>query len=274
MSAASIRDRISLGIFQGYLTLLEKTVKVTFHLSEAAEGSWGEIRQECSYIGQEQYAGIVGFWHEDSFMMNLVLKEWMEAGQASGDYEKLRCALTQTRPQAGNPSRERTKGIGMDVVVTADKRGDYIEAMLKRYGAHALRVGDGMRMRAGMKQLTGSAMDRSKGLAIALDGPLGPYHEPKKLACFLAEQSGKHFCGVHVHYSCKLRLFSRWDRYVIPLPFTRAKVEVCDFGPISREMLREYSDGKEKIRAVMEAPFDKRGACAKAEARAPRLSEP
>lgn len=244
MSAASIRDRISLGIFQGYLTLLEKTVKVTFHLYEAAEGSWGEIRQERSYVRPNQYASIVGFWHEDSFMMNLVLKEWMEAG------------------------RERTKGIGMDVVVTADKRGDYIEAMLERYGASALRIGDGMRMRAGMEQLTGSATDRSKGLAIALDGPLGPYHEPKKLACFLAEQSGKHFCGVHVRYSCRLRLFSRWDRYVIPLPFTRVKVEVCDFGPISREMLRGYSDGKVKIRAVMEAPVAKRAACAKEEVRA------
>lgn len=266
MSAAYIRDRISLGIFQGYLTLLEKTVKVTFHLSEAAVGSWGEIKQDRSYIKPEQYAGIVGFWHEDSFMMNLVLKEWMEAGQASGGYEKLRCAFKKTRPVYSNSSQEATRGVGMDVVVTADKRGDYIEAMLNRYGANALRIGDGMRMRNGMKQLTKSAMDRSKGLAIALDGPLGPFHEPKKLACFLAEQSGKHFCGVHVRYSCRLRLFMRWDRYVIPLPFTRVKVEICDFGPISKEMLREYSEGKEKIRAVMEAPFAKRDVCAGEEA--------
>ena len=268
MSAASIRDRISLHLFQGYLTLLEKTVKITFHLTEAAEGSWGKIRQERSYIRTEQYAGVVGFWHEDSFIMNLVLKEWMEAGKASKGYEKLRHALNQTQPRSGSASRESEKEMGMNVVVTADKRGDYIEAMLQRYGANALRMGDGMRMRAGMKQLTGAAMDRSKGLAIALDGPLGPYHEPKKLACFLAEQSGRHFLGVHVRYSCKMRLFTRWDRYVIPLPFTRIKVEVCDFGPVSKEMIREYSEGKEKIRAVMEAPAVKRAACVKEEARA------
>ena len=79
-------------LFSGYLKLLKKTVAI----------EW----QEIQFVTGNQ---VFGFWHEDSFLMNLVLEE------LSG----------KTSP--------------VDVIVTADTRGDYIEHMLQACGGHALR---------------------------------------------------------------------------------------------------------------------------------------
>lgn len=213
-----LKDRLCLAVFQGYLTLLERTVRMEFQMYQVdGEGQ----KQICTHIHPEQYTGIVGFWHEDSYTMNLILKEWNGAAGASA------CL-------------HREKNPGMQVVVTADKRGDYIEAMLNRYGASALRLGDGMRMRSGMKALTDAANAAGSGLAVALDGPLGPRREPKKLAFFLAEEGEKRFSGVHLRYGGCLRLLRRWDHYAIPLPFTKIVVEIDDFGQISKERLRKF----------------------------------
>ena len=73
-----------------YLKFLEKTVSI----------QWREDR----LCGSSQ---IFGFWHEDSFFMNLVLKKLAD----------------QTAP--------------VDVIVTADVRGDYIETMIAHCGGHA-----------------------------------------------------------------------------------------------------------------------------------------
>lgn len=59
---------------------------------------------------------MVGYWHGDSLPMELILS--------------------------------RIKNIEeINVIVTADKRGDYIEQVIGDYGANAIRLPDGMNMR-------------------------------------------------------------------------------------------------------------------------------
>ena len=93
-------------LFSGYLKLLKKTVAI----------EW----QEIQFVTGNQ---VFGFWHEDSFLMNLVLEE------LSG----------KTSP--------------VDVIVTADTRGDYIEHMLQACGGHALRVPDGFAAFGALKKI-------------------------------------------------------------------------------------------------------------------------
>ena len=78
-------------LFIGYLKLLNKTVTI----------QWAEN----SISGGSQ---IFGFWHEDSFFMNMILSEISK----------------QTSP--------------VDVIVTADKRGDYIQNMIERSGGRTV----------------------------------------------------------------------------------------------------------------------------------------
>ena len=154
-------------LFIGYLKLLNKTVTI----------QWAEN----SISGGSQ---IFGFWHEDSFFMNMILSEISK----------------QTSP--------------VDVIVTADKRGDYIQNMIERSGGHALRVPDGFASFGALKVIMQNAYERTRSIAVALDGPLGPRHEPKKLAFYLSEQAEEDFVGISVSYSAKLRMTWRWDKYV------------------------------------------------------------
>lgn len=100
-------------LFSGYLKLLKKTVAI----------EW----QEIQFVTGNQ---VFGFWHEDSFLMNLVLEE------LSG----------KTSP--------------VDVIVTADTRGDYIEHMLQACGGHALRVPDGFAAFGALKKFCRILMSR------------------------------------------------------------------------------------------------------------------
>ena len=102
-------------LFSGYLKLLKKTVAI----------EW----QEIQFVTGNQ---VFGFWHEDSFLMNLVLEE------LSG----------KTSP--------------VDVIVTADTRGDYIEHMLQACGGHALRVPDGFAAFGALKKILQDSYEQTR----------------------------------------------------------------------------------------------------------------
>lgn len=177
-------------LFTAYLELLKRTVTIKWKESEVNGGSQ-----------------IFGFWHEDSFFMNLVLE------RLSG----------QTTP--------------IDVIVTADTRGDYIQTMLEKCGGHALRIPDGFKAFAELKKLMQRSYEQTRSIAVALDGPLGPRHEPKKLAFYLSEQAHEDFVGISVSYSSCFRLAWRWDKYVIPLPFSTVNVMIHDYGEVNKKQI-------------------------------------
>ena len=66
----------------------------------------------------------------------------------------------------------------VDVIVTADTRGNYIEHMIKRCGGNALRVPDGYKAFGALKNIVRDSYEKAHSIAVALDGPLGPRHEP------------------------------------------------------------------------------------------------
>lgn len=192
-------------LFLGYLKLLEKTITIQWNTD--------------TLCGSSQ---IFGFWHEDSFFMNLVLKELSK----------------KTAP--------------VDVIVTADVRGDYIENMIEHCGGHALRVPDGLACIGAVKSLMRQSYEEARSLAVSLDGPLGPRHEPKKLAFFLSEQRREDFVGIAVSYSACLRMFWRWDQYAVPLPFTKVTVDIRDYGEVNKRHVPELPVRAEAYRCVLQ----------------------
>lgn len=179
----TVKKRVLSHLFFSYLKLLEKTVKI-------------------EWVNENAFAfnHVVGFWHEDSFAMNLVLKHMKE--------------------------REET----IEVLVTADERGEYIQHMIEKCGGKAVRIGYGFCNAGTMKELLRSLKSERKSLAIAMDGPLGPRYVPKKMTFFLSEKSRSELVGVTLSYSRKLALKSRWDHYRIPLPFSKIKVQFDNYG--------------------------------------------
>ena len=80
-------------------------------------------------------------------------------------------------------------------------------------------------------------MRRPHSIAVALDGPLGPRHEPKKLAFYLSEHAQEDFVGISLSYSSCIRLRRRWDKYVIPLPYTSVTVAVNNYGVVKKDQI-------------------------------------
>lgn len=159
-----------------------------------------------SIVGEELFSrnNIAGFWHEDSYTMILLLD-----------------ALC-------------SKGADISVVVTADPRGECVSYMVEKSGGSTVRMHDGIGSRTSMKTLRETACISGKSVALAMDGPLGPRHVPKKISFFLSQLSQKEFIGIRISYSRKIALVKRWDHYVIPLPFSKITVYLENYGVVSK----------------------------------------
>ncbi len=160
---------------------------------------------------------MVAYWHGDGYCTQLVLREIAKMNRK------------------------------IKVIVTAHWRGDVIEKMIRRHGAEAIRLPDGFDMRPFLKELKESSKKSGHVLAGALDGPLGPLHEPKKLLFLLASEAGKEACYIRFYYSRVIHLKKRWDRYVIPLPFSKIIADVEDLGVIGKEQLRHFDEFKRRM---------------------------
>ncbi len=158
------------------------------------------------------------FWHEDCYSMELILKELSETWNHI-------CAI-----------------------VTANTRGDYIEDTLRHNGGEALRIPDGMEMKTAFKKMLEAVRRPELTMAVAFDGPSGPYRDPKKLVFMLAKESQKEVVYSHFTYKRVLRLKKRWDKYVIPLPFSRVTAHFESLGQIDKVRLASFDDWKTEIR--------------------------
>lgn len=112
------------------------------------------------WVHPEVFTGhhVAGFWHEDSFAMNLVLR-----------------AVTG-------------RGNKMSVLVTGDARGEYIKYMAEKCGGDAIRIGYGFGDLGTIHDILSVLKEPERSVAIAMDGPLGPRHIPKKMTYFLSEK--------------------------------------------------------------------------------------
>jgi lysophospholipid acyltransferase (LPLAT)-like uncharacterized protein len=76
-------------------------------------------------------------------------------------------------------------------------------------------------------------------LVVTPDGPWGPYRVAKPGALIVARQSGLPILPVAVRAQPALRLTRRWDRQLLPLPFSRLSLVVGEPMTISeRQPLR------------------------------------
>lgn len=204
MNLKQIREIIISKLFIGYIELVYKTSNIVL----------SEFKFDINN-------SIIGFWHGDSYSMNLVLKKLM------------------------------TGKFNLNAIVTADTRGNYIESILKKYKVNALRMPDGIKMKSFLRELKLVSKNQNESIAIALDGPLGPYHIPKKIGFSLSRESNKKIIGVKLDYSRKISLKGRWDKYIIPLPFTTIKVNINNFGIVTSEDLKNFKNYSKKIKEAL-----------------------
>lgn len=80
----------------------------------------------------------------------------------------------------------------------------------------------------GFPALVQQAKERASLIALALDGPSGPFHRIRSGALHLSALHGVVLAPIGVASSSKVVLRSRWDKQEAPLPFSRVALAVGD----------------------------------------------
>ena len=113
----------------------------------------------------------------------------------------------------------RGRGAGICVQVSHHSDGEIITRAVRPFGIRAAR---GSATRGGLASVREMLDAHRQGydLALAPDGPRGPIHRAKPGAIRLAQATGARLFPV----ACAPRrgwVFRSWDRFTVPLPFTR-----------------------------------------------------
>lgn len=110
-------------------------------------------------------------------------------------------------------------GTSLHILVSGHRDGDIIANILKRFGFDLVRgsssKGGGEAMREMIRLLR-----NGHDLGIAADGPRGPAEVLKPGAAQLGRLSGKAVIPITFAAS-RSRRFPSWDRFMLPLPFSR-----------------------------------------------------
>ena len=171
---------------------------------------------------EEKEKFILGFWHGESFSLYPFLK-----------------------------------GYSLYVITTENGRGDYITLICNHFGYKTIRVPDesvgGNFLFKIRKEING---EKKGNLALTLDGPLGPYHEPKSFPFITALLTKRRVLPLTAKFKRKINLKSRWDNFTIPLPFN--KIEVHFHSPIEvikKELENDALSLKNSTKDMMESNF-------------------
>ena len=137
---------------------------------------------------------------------------------------------------------------GMAAMVSASKDGGFLAGILECFKVQPVRGSSSRRGPQALLELTTWA-EGGYDLAITPDGPRGPLYVVQEGVMALAQLTGLPIVPVSYHANWKIRVKS-WDRFQIPLPFSRC--EMIYEKPIY--VPREATDAeREKLRLQLEA---------------------
>lgn len=146
------------------------------------------------------------------------------------------------------------KGLNLYIVVTKDRRGDYIADVCHHYGYRTLRLPDASDGGNHLFQIRRTiAGETSANIAITLDGPIGVYHVPKDFPLVVASLTRRKAMPIEAEVKRAIRLWKRWDKFKIPLPFNRIKIHFYAPVQIDRAQGEDpFAAVKNEIAQVME----------------------
>lgn len=132
------------------------------------------------------------------------------------------------------------------IITTKDRRGDFISETCHSFGYKTFRLPDNPDGGTYIHKIVDTMNNNDADMAIALDGPLGPNHEPKYFTIALSYLLKKNIVPVTIEVKNKIEIKKRWDNFKIPLPFTKINIT------FHSKITLTKADKKEKFKAVIE----------------------
>ena len=117
------------------------------------------------------------------------------------------------------------RGRLMRVLISQHRDGEIITQIIKRFGVKTARGSRGKATTAALRDMQ-AYVQHGDNLGITPDGPRGPRHEAAMGAVWLAKTTGLPIIPVTMSAS-KAKIFSSWDRFLLPKPFGRLYYQVA-----------------------------------------------
>src|ERR1035437_10192487 len=136
----------------------------------------------------------------------------------------------------------------MAPLVRASRAGGLLTSRLERVRQQPLRGSSSRRGPQALLELTGWA-ERGYDLAITPDGPRGPRYVVQEGIMALAQVTGRPIIPASYQLRWKIQVKS-WDRFQIPLPFSRCEMVLGQPVWVPRELT---DAGREILRQQLEA---------------------
>jgi lysophospholipid acyltransferase (LPLAT)-like uncharacterized protein len=114
---------------------------------------------------------------------------------------------------------------GMAAMVSASRDGGLLTAILERFKVQPVRGSSSRRGPQALLELI-TWGERGYDLAITPDGPRGPCGVVQEGVLSLAQVTGYPIVPFSYHAQWKIR-FNSWDRFQIPLPFSRCEMKAA-----------------------------------------------
>jgi len=115
------------------------------------------------------------------------------------------------------------RGEAAHVLVSRSKDGELIAKTMSLSNIGAVR-GSSSKRAAGAARELAEILSRKEAIGITPDGPRGPAREVKAGVLFLAQKTGAPILPISNAVSRRIELRKSWDRFHVPLPFSRAAV--------------------------------------------------
>ncbi len=118
--------------------------------------------------------------------------------------------------------REKLK---FGALVSPSQDGSFLAGILRRLGLVIVAGSSSRGGAAAMKKLLPLVQNEGLLACITPDGPRGPALKVKNGIVFLAQHSGAPIIPVRM-FAQRAKRFSSWDRFILPLPFSRVHIRI------------------------------------------------
>jgi lysophospholipid acyltransferase (LPLAT)-like uncharacterized protein len=138
-------------------------------------------------------------------------------------------------------------GLKLGFLISPSVDGTAPSMLVQRIGGHVIRGSSTHTGARALRDFYETVVRQQLSPAITPDGPKGPLHEFKPGAVLLSQLTGKPILPVSVAASRTWR-FGTWDRFELPLPFSRVVLAYGDPVRVARVL---NSEGLARMQAEM-----------------------
>lgn len=111
------------------------------------------------------------------------------------------------------------RGKGISALISQHRDGDYVSRIVRSLGFNPVRGSTGSGGSRALKEMVREGLN-GRDLAVTPDGPCGPRYRAKMGVVKLAQLTRMPVVPVGFS-SSKALVFNSWDRFLLPLPFSR-----------------------------------------------------